>query len=60
MHHAILDLWTYDFPLSPDQEAKIIAELKIIPPLLDQARRNLTGHARDLWVAGQPRSLDSP
>ena len=23
MHHAILDLWTYEFPLSPEDEAKI-------------------------------------
>ena len=52
MHHAILDLWTYDFPLSVGDEAKIIAELSVIPPLLEQARRNLTGNARDLWVAG--------
>ena len=51
-HHAILDLWTYDFPLSGDDEAKIISELRTIPPLLEQARRNLTGNARDLWVAG--------
>jgi len=52
MHHTILDLWTYDFPLSPDDESKIIGELQTIPPLLKQARRNLTGNARDLWVAG--------
>ena len=52
MHHAILDLWTYEFPLSADDEAKIISELQTIPPLLEQARRNLTGNARDLWVAG--------
>jgi hypothetical protein len=24
----------------------------VIPPLMAQARRNLTGNARDLWVAG--------
>ena len=52
MHHAILDLWTYEFPLSADDEAKIVGELRTIPPLLEQARRNLTGNARDLWVAG--------
>ena len=27
-------------------------ELEIIPKLLFQARGNLTGNARDLWVAG--------
>jgi len=52
MHHAILDLWTYEFPLSADDEAKIIGELRVIPPLLEQARGNLTGNARDLWIAG--------
>ena len=52
MHHAILDLWTYEFPLSADEEAQIIGKLRVIPPLLEQARRNLTGNARDLWVAG--------
>jgi len=52
MHHAILDLWTYEFPLSAGDEAKIIGELRVIPPLLEQARGNLTGNARDLWVAG--------
>jgi uncharacterized protein (DUF885 family) len=26
--------------------------LRTIPPLLDQGRRNLTGNARDLWIAG--------
>ncbi|MGD9265282.1 MAG: hypothetical protein PVJ71_05835, partial [Lysobacterales bacterium] len=28
------------------------AELATIPPLLDQAKTNLTGNARELWVAG--------
>jgi len=51
-HHAILELWTYEFPLSADEEARLIADLHTIPPLLRQARGNLTGNARDLWVAG--------
>ena len=51
-HHAILDFWTYQFPLSADEEARLISELNVIPPLLEQARANLTGNARDLWVAG--------
>jgi uncharacterized protein (DUF885 family) len=51
-HHAIVELWTYSFPLSPAAEAQLTAELTTIPPLLAQARRNLTGDARDLWIAG--------
>ena len=51
-HHAVLELWTYEFPLSQAEEARLVADLKTIPPLLEQARRNLTGNARDLWVAG--------
>ncbi|MEM6775260.1 MAG: hypothetical protein AAF640_10450 [Pseudomonadota bacterium] len=51
-HHAILELWTYEFPLSSDEEARMLRELGVIPPLMKQAERNLTGNARDLWIAG--------
>ena len=51
-HHAIVELWTYEFPLSDAEEARLIAELGVIPPLLAQAQKNLTGNARELWVAG--------
>jgi hypothetical protein len=51
-HHAILDLWTYEFPLSSKEETRLIGDLRVIPPLLAQARGNLTGNARDIWVAG--------
>ncbi len=51
-HHAVLELWTYNFPLSPEEEQRLIHDLKVIPPLMKQARGNLTGNARDLWVAG--------
>ena len=51
-HHAVLELWTYDFPLNDAAEARMTRELAVIPPLMAQARRNLTGNARDLWVAG--------
>jgi len=51
-HHALVELWTYTFPLDAAAAARLTAELKTIPPLLDQARGNLTGNARDLWVAG--------
>jgi hypothetical protein len=51
-HHALIELWTYEFPVSARAEAKLTDELKTIPELLRQARVNLTGNARDLWVAG--------
>ena len=51
-HHAVVELWTYEFPLSEDEEQRLIGELGVIPPLTQQARENLTGNARDLWVTG--------
>jgi hypothetical protein len=51
-HHAVVELWTYEFPLSAEEQQRLIAELGVIPPLMKQARRNLSGNARDLWVTG--------
>jgi hypothetical protein len=51
-HHALVELWTYDFPLSDAEQQRLVSELHVIPPLMKQARSNLTGNARDLWVAG--------
>src|SRR5918996_3127247 len=51
-HHAVIDLWTYTFPLKPADEARLAGELRTIPPLLRQARQNLTGNARELWLTG--------
>jgi hypothetical protein len=51
-HHAILDLWTYEFPLTESEEERLLGQLSVIPPLLSQARGNLTGNARDIWIAG--------
>lgn len=50
--HCALEVWTYRFPLSREAEAKLARELAVIPPLYRQARANLTGNARDLWVTG--------
>src|SRR5262245_18658978 len=52
VHHDVVELWTYSFPLSRENEAKLARELAIVPPLLAQARGNLTGNAHDLWVTG--------
>ena len=51
-HHALVELWTYDFPLSESQEQRLAAELRVIPPLNRQAQKNLTGNARELWITG--------
>jgi hypothetical protein len=51
-NHAAIELWTYEFPLNEAAEAKLTSELRTVPPLLAQARINLTGNARDLWLAG--------
>ena len=63
-NHATLEFWTYQFPISSDEENRLSKDLKVIPFLLKQARDNLTGNARDLWIAGienikgQTRDLD--
>ena len=51
-NHAVVEVWTYEFPLSEEEERRLISELSAIPPLMRQARTNLTGNARDLWVTG--------
>ena len=51
-HHAVVELWTYEFPLSLAEQQRLAAELGVIPPLYQQAQRNLVGNARDLWVTG--------
>ena len=51
-HHALVELWTYDFPLSESQEQRLAAELRVIPSLNRQAQKNLTGNARELWMTG--------
>jgi Bacterial protein of unknown function (DUF885) len=47
-----VEVWSYRFPLSPDQAERMDAGLRTIPALLEQARTNLTGKSRDLWVFG--------
>lgn len=51
-HHALTELWTYSFPLSGAEQQRLIRDLGVIPPLHRQARQNLTGNARELWIAG--------
>jgi hypothetical protein len=51
-HHAVVELWTYEFPLSDAEQQRLARELAVIPPLTRQAKVNLKGNARDLWVTG--------
>lgn len=51
-HHATTELWTYTFPLSTAERVRLMKDLKVIPPLNTQAQQNLTGNARELWIAG--------
>ena len=63
VHPALVELWTYRFPLDAEAQARLAGELAHIPPLLAAARTNLVGNARDLWRAsgrnidGQRRAL---
>ena len=63
-NHAVIEVWQYSFPLTTEAQTRLAAELRTVPPLLRQARQNLTGNARDLWIAGtgsvknQIRDLD--
>lgn len=51
-HHALLDLWKYTFPLNDSSRTKLLGELRVIKPLNEQAQLNLTGNAKELWLAG--------
>ena len=51
-NHGVLEFWMYDIPLNQESEKKLLKELKSITPFLEQARINLTGNAKELWVAG--------
>ncbi|OEK05545.1 hypothetical protein BFP71_10815 [Roseivirga misakiensis] len=51
-HHGTTEIWTYDFPLTSETKTKLLKELEVIPSLNEQAKGNLTGNARDLWITG--------
>ena len=50
--HYVTELWTYSFPLTEDEQSRLNNDLSRIPPLQTQARENLIGNAKELWVAG--------
>lgn len=51
-NHGTLELWTYEFPLSNAERERMLSDLAVIPSLNTQAKTNLTGNARDLWITG--------
>lgn len=51
-NHGTTELWTYNFPLSTAERSRLMSDLKVIAPFYTQAKKNLTGNARDLWIAG--------
>ncbi len=51
-HHGTTEIWMYNFPLDEASKSKLLAELTLIPELNNQAKENLSGNARELWIAG--------
>ena len=51
-NHGTLEFWEYEFPLNNKSSKRLAEQLDMIPNFLFQAKGNLTGDARDLWIAG--------
>lgn len=51
-NHAILEFWMYELPLSNNDKEKLKNEIDLIPTFLREAKKNLIGNARELWIAG--------
>lgn len=51
-NHGTTELWTYSFPLDAAAKESFLNDLRVIPALAEQAQRNLTGNAKELWIAG--------
>ena len=47
-----VEVWSYAFPLSAESVSKMRPGLRAVPGLLAQAKTNLTGNGRDLWIYG--------
>ncbi len=50
--YGTVGLWDWPFPLADARADELAARLAPIPALLDQAKENLTGTGRDLWIYG--------
>src|SRR5262249_4921915 len=47
-----VEVWKYTFPLTAERAAEMDAGIRAIPKLLEQAKKNLIGNGRDLWLLG--------
>jgi hypothetical protein len=47
-----VELWSYTFPLKADGSAQVGSGIRAIPKLLAQAKTNLVGNGKDLWIFG--------
>ncbi|MFY8036567.1 MAG: DUF885 family protein [Cyclobacteriaceae bacterium] len=50
--YGAVDLPSYPTPLSEKDAASIAEQLRKAPAVYEQAKANLTGNAKDLWVTG--------
>lgn len=50
VHAAAIELWRYRPPLTAPDQAELRSRLQAVPAILQQARANLGGDARDLWL----------
>jgi hypothetical protein len=50
--YGCLQLWRLKFPLPEKDVADFRMKLQLIPKILEQARKNLTEDAKDLWFLG--------
>ena len=50
--HGAVELPKYGWPLSAEEASEIHERLTVTSDVLAQARQNLTGDGRDLWVSG--------
>ena len=50
--YGAVETWKYKFPLNTERAAEVHAAVRTIPKLLEQARKNLVGNGRDLWIYG--------
>ena len=48
--YGTLELWQHPLPLSPSDVTLVRAKLAAIPPMLAQAKKNLTESHKDLWT----------
>ncbi len=51
-HHMVTDVWKYNFPLTATNRKAFMSSLNGIAALNNQAKINLTGNAKELWIAG--------